>query len=51
MAAAIAHFNFPDEKLALPAIALYLIVSAILSGLASRRLIAHEATEETPKAA
>jgi BASS family bile acid:Na+ symporter len=51
MAAAIAHINFPDQKLALPAIALYLIVSGILSGLASRRITAHQATEETRKAA
>jgi hypothetical protein len=33
MAAAIAHANFPEQKLVLPAVALYLIVSAILSAL------------------
>jgi BASS family bile acid:Na+ symporter len=33
MAVAIAHANFPAQKLALPAIALYLIVATILSAL------------------
>jgi BASS family bile acid:Na+ symporter len=33
MAAAIAHANFPEQKLVLPAVALYLIVSAIVSAL------------------
>jgi len=37
IAIAIAHTNFPQQKLALPAIGLYLIVSAIVTGLASRR--------------
>jgi BASS family bile acid:Na+ symporter len=37
VAAAIAVMNFPNQKLALPAVALYLIVSAILSGIASAR--------------
>jgi len=37
IAIAIAHTNFPQQKLALPAIGLYLIVAAIVTGLASRR--------------
>ncbi len=37
IAAAIAHTNFPNQKLAVPAIALYLIIAAILSALASTR--------------
>lgn len=36
MAIAIAHANFPDEKLALPAAALYLLVAGILTAIASR---------------
>jgi bile acid:Na+ symporter, BASS family len=35
MAVAIAHLNFPQQKLATPAIALYLIISAIVAALAS----------------
>jgi len=37
IAIAIAHTNFPQQKLALPAIGLYLIVAAIITGMASRR--------------
>jgi hypothetical protein len=37
MAVAIAHLNFPQQKLATPAIALYLIISAIVAALASRK--------------
>lgn len=37
IAAAIAHVNFPDEKLAVPAIVLYLIVSGVITGLVSRQ--------------
>jgi DMSO/TMAO reductase YedYZ heme-binding membrane subunit len=37
MAVAIAHLNFPQHKLATPAIALYLIISAIVAALASRK--------------
>ena len=37
LAAAIAHTNFPGQKLAMPAIALYLIVSGIVSAFASTR--------------
>lgn len=37
MAVAIAHLNFPQQKLAMPAIALYLIVSAIVVARASRK--------------
>jgi len=36
IAAAIAHANFPQQKEAVPAIALYLIVSAIVTRLASK---------------
>jgi bile acid:Na+ symporter, BASS family len=36
IAVAIAHANFPHQKLAIPAVLLYLIVSAILSGLVKR---------------
>jgi BASS family bile acid:Na+ symporter len=38
IAAAIAHTNFPEQKLALPAIVLYVIVSAILYALVSAAL-------------
>jgi bile acid:Na+ symporter, BASS family len=37
IAVAIAHANFPQQKLAVPAIILYLIVSGIVTGIASRR--------------
>jgi BASS family bile acid:Na+ symporter len=37
MAVAIAHTNFPEQKLALPAVALYLIVSGILTTLLAKR--------------
>lgn len=37
IAAAIAHANFPQQKLAVPAIVLYLIVSAVVTGVASKR--------------
>jgi bile acid:Na+ symporter, BASS family len=37
IAVAIAHANFPQQKLVVPAIILYLIVSGIVTGLASRR--------------
>jgi bile acid:Na+ symporter, BASS family len=37
IAAAIAHTNFPQQKLAIPAIVLYFAVSAIVTGLASGR--------------
>jgi len=36
VAAAIAHTNFPNQKLAVPAIALYLIVSGIVTAVASK---------------
>jgi bile acid:Na+ symporter, BASS family len=36
IAVAIAHANFPQQKLAVPAIILYLIVSGIVTGIASR---------------
>jgi bile acid:Na+ symporter, BASS family len=36
IAVAIAHANFPQQKLAVPAIVLYLIVSGIVTGLASK---------------
>jgi BASS family bile acid:Na+ symporter len=37
IAIAIAHANFPQQKLAVPAIVLYLIVSGIVTGLAPKR--------------
>jgi bile acid:Na+ symporter, BASS family len=37
IAAAIAYVNFPAEKLAVPAIVLYLIVSGVITGLVSRQ--------------
>ena len=37
IAVAIAHANFPEQKLALPAIVLYLLVSAVVTGFASKR--------------
>jgi len=37
LAAAIAHEFFPEQRRALPAIVLYLIVSAVVTGVASRR--------------
>lgn len=37
IAAAIAHLNFPQQKLAVPAIALYLVVSAVITAIASKR--------------
>jgi BASS family bile acid:Na+ symporter len=36
MAVAIAHLNFPQQKMTTPAIPLYLIISAIVAALASR---------------
>jgi BASS family bile acid:Na+ symporter len=36
IAAAIAHVNFPEQKLAAPAIVLYLLVSFIVTGVASK---------------
>ena len=36
IAAAISHANFPNQNLAVPAIVLYLIVSAIVSALVPR---------------
>jgi BASS family bile acid:Na+ symporter len=50
MAVAIAHANFPNQKLAVPAVLLYTIVGAILVGLYPR-LTAHKKTSpaETPK--
>jgi BASS family bile acid:Na+ symporter len=37
IAVAIAHANFPQQKLAVPAIVLYLIVSAVVTGVVSKR--------------
>jgi len=37
IAITIAHANFPDQQMAVPAILLYLIVSAIITMLASKR--------------
>jgi BASS family bile acid:Na+ symporter len=50
IAVAIAHANFPDQKLAVPAVFTYTIVGAILAELYSR-LITHKKTSpaETPK--
>jgi BASS family bile acid:Na+ symporter len=46
IAVAIAHANFPEQKLAMPAILLYLLVSGIVLGVASKL---HK--KATPKAA
>jgi bile acid:Na+ symporter, BASS family len=52
IAAAIAQANFPQQKLAVPAIVLYLLVSAIITGVASkRRRTGIEPTEESRKMA
>jgi len=50
IAVAIAHANFPDQKLAVPAVFTYTIVGAILAAPYSR-LITHKKTSpvETPK--
>src|SRR5439155_18977208 len=45
IAVAIAHANFPDQKLAVPAVFLYTIVGAILSGLYFR-LTSHKKTSQ-----
>jgi BASS family bile acid:Na+ symporter len=37
MAVAIAHTNFPEQKLAVPAVALYLVIAAIVTVLLSKR--------------
>ena len=49
IAVAIAHANFPQQKLAVPAIVLYLIVSGIVTGLASKRNRAGSAPTETER--
>jgi bile acid:Na+ symporter, BASS family len=49
IAVAIAHTNFPQQKLAVPAIVLYLIVSAVVTGVATitgRRTTMPEETEK-----
>jgi BASS family bile acid:Na+ symporter len=52
MAVAIAQANFPGQKLAVPAIALYLVVAGVLSALASARYARREAApKETGKRA
>jgi BASS family bile acid:Na+ symporter len=47
VAAAIAHANFPRQKLAVPAIVLYLIVSTIVTAIAAKRGKAGRAPRET----
>jgi bile acid:Na+ symporter, BASS family len=50
IAIAIAHANFPDQKLAAPAVLLYTIVSAILAGLYIHLVSRKETSSaETPK--
>lgn len=49
IAVAIAHANFPQQKLAVPAIVLYLIVSGIVTGLASKRKKAGSTPTESEK--
>ena len=49
IAVAIAQVNFPRQKLAVPAIVLYLIVSGIVTGLASKRRKAGSAPTESEK--
>jgi BASS family bile acid:Na+ symporter len=53
VAVAIAQANFPRQKLAVPAIVLYLIVSAIVAGIAAKRSKAGRTPSETeqPRAA
>jgi len=52
IAAAIAHTNFPSQKLAVPAIILYLLVAGVLSAFVSRKPAATERSETTiPRAA
>ena len=48
IAVAIAHANFPDEKLAVPAAFLYLIIAGILITLVSRLKPNAEIASETP---
>jgi bile acid:Na+ symporter, BASS family len=50
IAVAIAHANFPDQKLAVPAVFLYTVVSAILAGLYPRLTAQKKPSPaETPK--
>jgi len=49
IAVAIAHTNFPGQKLALPAIALYLIIAAILPALVNRSKTKVVQPSETPR--
>jgi BASS family bile acid:Na+ symporter len=49
MAAAIAQANFPNQKLAVPAIILYLMISAIVVGLAMRRGKGGRSRKETER--
>jgi hypothetical protein len=48
-AQAIAHANFPQQKLAVPAIVLYLIVSGAVTGVASKGKKAGSISTETGK--
>jgi len=49
IAIGIAHANFPQQKLALPAIVLYLIVGAIVTGMASKLKSAGSTPTQAPK--
>jgi bile acid:Na+ symporter, BASS family len=49
IAAAIAHANFPQQKQAVPAIILYLIISGILASIAMKRHKREKARTETEK--
>jgi len=51
IALAIAHANFPGQKLAAPAVLLYLIVSGVVTGLASKVMKKTQAPAESKVAA
>ena len=51
LALAIAHANFPEQKLAAPAVLLYLIVSGVVTGVASRLMKKTQTSVKAKKAA
>ena len=50
LALAIAHANFPEQKLAAPAVLLYLIVSGVVTGVASKLMKKTKTSVEAKKA-
>jgi len=50
LALAIAHANFPEQKLAAPAVLLYLIVSGVVTGVASKLMKKTKTSLEAKKA-